>query len=632
MQVSLQHKREPALTHPLISVVPFIAGDKSTTKLQTANFTFTNRLKQIRERRATQRKSPSPSTLSPTHSASSLPQYLGPLAGQGEPEPSLLSSLSVSPVTSQASLDSSARESSTEIAANVSRIQVDSRTNMESLKNTSDVPSLLSPPLRPTTHPPPLSRNVAPALTKLLTSADKKSVGDHDAGFAIGNGDVQAREENKLREQASSTSLSSSSDCPPDLPAMPPPPIPDSPQNEDPHLLPLSTPATTAPYFESPPLLPDIAESNSIVSGTESSTAPSVGSSGISTPKKSIRSRYHHSSPYRPERRSAFEAMLISESSVAREREKRLSVTDRRSLTLQASRRPDANHASSNPTMKRWSDLDSTDLHEDDSRPKSALTLTTSAAVSANDTTLLNLARKRRRKQEDVANDSLDESGSNLPMSSRSRDSSFPSSLDTENTREKEGKPRLRELFKLPTHLIISMESERNEESEAMPKEILSTKETTGVRSIKSLIAVSYLLASFITFVAIAHSTIIRGSVISHSPQEASINRCALGAELEGPLTDQLMCLGDMQSEQNRVVEMRLSETQEQQKQCESLLQRGDELNDLSQTSNRGEEGMSDGSGNEEGGWENSDDLEVCMCMMKRYSGSIYAFFHSLFI
>ena len=54
---------------------------------------------------------------------------------------------------------------------------------------------------------------------------------------------------------------------------------------------------------------------------------------------------------YRPERRSAFEAMLISESSS--EGQKRLSVAERRVLTLQASRRSDA---ASQPVMKRWSD------------------------------------------------------------------------------------------------------------------------------------------------------------------------------------------------------------------------------------------------------------------------------------
>ena len=54
---------------------------------------------------------------------------------------------------------------------------------------------------------------------------------------------------------------------------------------------------------------------------------------------------------YRPERRSAFVAMLISESSS--EGKKRLSVAEMRALTLQASRRPDA---ASEPVMKRWSD------------------------------------------------------------------------------------------------------------------------------------------------------------------------------------------------------------------------------------------------------------------------------------
>ena len=74
----------------------------------------------------------------------------------------------------------------------------------------------------------------------------------------------------------------------------------------------------------------------------------------------------------RPERRSAFEAMLISESSGGT---KRLSVTERRALTLQASRRPDA---ASQPVMKRWSDtsdiLSSLSPEESD-RAKSALAM-----------------------------------------------------------------------------------------------------------------------------------------------------------------------------------------------------------------------------------------------------------------
>ena len=55
--------------------------------------------------------------------------------------------------------------------------------------------------------------------------------------------------------------------------------------------------------------------------------------------------------------------------------------------------------------------------------------------------------------------------------------------------------------------------------------------------------------------------------------QEASLHRRALGAELEGPLSNNLSTLLEIQAEQSRVVDSRLAEMQEQQRECERLLE-----------------------------------------------------------
>ena len=438
--VSSKHKTKQSSPYTMISVVPFVAGDKPTAKLQTTTSTFTNRLKQIRERRAAQRKSPSPSALSPTHSASSLSPYLGPLSElhSKDNNPSLLSSLSVSPVTSQASMDGSTHESNTEShgSNSTSGLQTASNDKQKEIKSENITTSLLQTP--PSIFPPSLSNVLPSILTEdrkftnnhissfTKEAVNKESKSDKREAFIEANIEVQ---QDKAHNSLSSLS-SSSFDCPPDLPSVPPPPIPDSIKNDDSHLLFPASSATSAQlYFDSPPLLPDIAETNS--TPPESSTAPSI-SSGTSTPRNNIQRR-HHTLQYQPERRSAFEAMLIAESGTVRVGEKRLSVNEKRALTLQASRRPDAN---SNSAMKRWSDIGDlvpTDSNLDDRRSKSACDiLSASPVTTSSESTLAKAGRKRWRKQRNVTTDSLDESGNNIPFSSKSRESisSYPSSLD----------------------------------------------------------------------------------------------------------------------------------------------------------------------------------------------------------
>lgn len=414
-----------------------------------------------------------------------------------------LHSLSVSPVTSLASLGSSVRgdnpkhdsnslpmESDAKMkntviqdtnSGNVSLLNirgssvgasVDHVEGMEVESSGSSTPPSL-PPSPPPSPPPTLPPDSSPMLTVKHT---------------LNN--TSASKEDVAEPHFSSESLSS-----PELPALPPPPIPASFDEENKGVLLPSLPTTTAdvssPFFDTPLLLPDIAEINSTTTYTESST-PSI-SSGTSTPRKSDRvqlRRPYYTGQYRPERRSAFESMLISESSVNKEGKKRLSVAERRALTLKASRRPDGD---SNPVMKRWSNTEnlvSASSHEDD-RAKSALAMFGSVeythqslqgdrfkhnsesgkrdaqnrssmpvgtevhqhgavpesgqAMQSLDIRMTKVIRKRWLKQANVSDDSSGESGSNLPLASQSRRSqdsldtmSCTSSQDTEKTQEKE--------------------------------------------------------------------------------------------------------------------------------------------------------------------------------------------------
>ena len=139
-----------------------------------------------------------------------------------------------------------------------------------------------------------------------------------------------------------------------------------------------------------------------------------------------------------PERRSAFDPMLISESGGVKEGE-RLSVTERRAMTLQASRTPNAD---SQTVMKRWSNTDNlfatASTGEEKERAKSALAMlgketnTTSTTAVRSGTTEGKRVRRRWRKQENVPTNTPGES---RPVSSLSQ-GSCNSNLDTERVGE----------------------------------------------------------------------------------------------------------------------------------------------------------------------------------------------------
>ena len=75
------------------------------------------------------------------------------------------------------------------------------------------------------------------------------------------------------------------------------------------------------------------------------------------------------------------------------------------------------------------------------------------------------------------------------------------------------------------------------------------------------------------------------------------MHRHALGEELEGRLSSQLSTLQEVQVLQNRVVESRLAKMQEQQRDCERLLEGEPDVNIHTST--------------DEDIWQNTDDLEV---------------------
>ena len=93
---------------------------------------------------------------------------------------------------------------------------------------------------------------------------------------------------------------------------------------------------------------------------------------------------------------------------------------------------------------------------------------------------------------------------------------------------------------------------------------------------------------------------------LSISTQETSLHRRALGAELEGPLSSHLSSLLEMQAEQSRVVESRLAEIHEQQRECERLLEGQSEGGPVTEpvsfhTSNSFHMGEGEGEGGGEG-------------------------------
>ena len=180
--------------------------------------------------------------------------------------------------------------------------------------------------------------------------------------------------------------------------------------------------------------------------------------------------------------------MLISEPDIDERGKKRLSIAERRALTLQASRRPDGD---SDPVLKRWSDASNlvpTGGGHGEDRPKSAQAmLRTSRNVHRSlkeddvqpngenrnrysmplrpelhqldahdihpvehspDSKVGRVAHKSWMKQRNVSEDSPVLSGSDLPSAtqSRSQDSlnsmSYTSSQDIENSEEGEGEVR----------------------------------------------------------------------------------------------------------------------------------------------------------------------------------------------
>ena len=175
---------------------------------------------------------------------------------------------------------------------------------------------------------------------------------------------------------------------PPELPTSPPPLIPILLPGEEASLpvslLPPSSPSTLShcPHPDLSTFLPpsfrlsnqryslpsstykshslDTSEVNqgaaAVLSSSEAESSTPDPTSGRSSPQSPQRVQLRHPksqgpSRYRPERRSAFDVMLVSQPSAEDKAEKRLSVAERWTLALQAARRPDANTP---PVPQQW--------------------------------------------------------------------------------------------------------------------------------------------------------------------------------------------------------------------------------------------------------------------------------------
>ena len=535
--VSPQQKPTPPTHHhPPISVVPFVSPERSAlppTVPSSSASSFSSRLRQIRESRAlraAQRKSPSPAALSPTHSTSSLPQHLGPLPEPEEAGPSHVSLdafvsqhvLGVSPVTSQVSLDSSVREDlptqdthdglpmpsqlkngltyfQDATAGYTSSSRRNESSGFEHQQEADTDGSDSSAPPSPPPSPPPAPLSLLPDSSPMLTTKHTLTTPVQNEGP---DSVMQDWKDEKTHPgnvptdlHRSSESLSSLSETPPpELPTSPPPPIPAPYTVEHDGALHKSPPTTLdaiLPLADSLQLQLHPVEANSTTTEAESST-PNY-SSATSTPSHSREVRLRppkqqKAAQYQPERRSALEAMLISEPDIDERGKKRLSVAERRALTLQASRRPDGD---SDPVLKRWSDASNlvpTGGGHGEDRPKSAQAmLRTSRNVHRSlkeddlqpngenrnrysmplrpelhqldahdinpvehspDSKVGRVAHKSWMKQRNVSEDSPVLSGSDLPSAtqSRSQDSlnsmSYTSSQDIENSEEGEGEVR----------------------------------------------------------------------------------------------------------------------------------------------------------------------------------------------
>ena len=245
--------------------------------------------------------------------------------------------------------------------------------------------------------------------------------------------------------------------------------------------------------------------------------------------------------------------MLISESSEGQER---LSVTERRALTLQASRRPDA---ASQPPMKRWSDtndlLSSLSPGVEDNRAKSAMAM---FGISDRSPVAPTGMHRSPRKHKNVSNDFLPEIGSNSTASSELPDSHEVSSIATERT--KEGAPCL-------TH---------NE----------SAENTKGVISVSKKVfptSVDLFIVGFL------------------SPQDPkSLHHYITG--LEGPQKTPTLEVGEGEREPGLAEVEKQYDRQEQEEPPPELA--------TDYHHQEGREGESEGESDNET-WDNSDDLEV---------------------
>ena len=147
--------------------------------------------------------------------------------------------------------------------------------------------------------------------------------------------------------KSSSASLPSLPDCPPpELPTSPPPDLMDiAAEAEDGELL-ITRDLSSSPM--------DSEDAEKV--RRQDQTSPSASSSGplhqAASHTEAASKLHSFQSNYNKQRISAFDALVATEPDAEERKEPKLSVLDRRSLTLKAARRPDAD---TQPVLKRWS-------------------------------------------------------------------------------------------------------------------------------------------------------------------------------------------------------------------------------------------------------------------------------------
>ena len=147
--------------------------------------------------------------------------------------------------------------------------------------------------------------------------------------------------------KSSSASLPSLPDCPPpELPTSPPPDLMDiAAEAEDGELL-ITRDLSSSPM--------DSEDAEKV--RRQDQTSPSASSSGplhqAASHAEAASKLHSFQSNYNKQRISAFDALVATEPDAEERKEPKLSVLDRRSLTLKAARRPDAD---TQPVLKRWS-------------------------------------------------------------------------------------------------------------------------------------------------------------------------------------------------------------------------------------------------------------------------------------